>query len=703
VLIINIDAFNKRANNVIHQMSEKLGGHLPIEFIQQTAPIVIMDEPQNMESVNAKTAIASLNPLCTLRYSATHRNVYNLLYRLDPVRAYDMGLVKRIEVDSILEDENFNKPYIHVKSIKATTTKITAKLIIDQQQKGGPVRKTVSISQPGANLFELSKQHGQYNGYVVEVIDNADQFIRFHNGVQVDAGATYGGHGNDVMRVQIRQTIREHFEKELAIRHRMPAERCIKVLSLLFIDRVKHYAEADGKIRRWFVEEYQRLIAEPRYKTLDPPPVADVHNGYFACTKGEPKDTRGNTQADDEAYALIMRDKERLLSMDEPLKFIFSHSALREGWDNPNVFQICTLNESKSEIKKRQEIGRGLRLPIMADGVRCFDRNINRLTVVANESYDDFARRLQNEIAEECGVDFGDRIKNKNQRKAIRLKKGWHLNADFQELWKRIKHKTRYSVHFSTAELVAEAACAIKDLPPMEPAQLRITRSELEMDDEGLSTRMKSASQLTTEEVRYPIPDLLTYLQRETELPRGVLVGILDASGKLGEIAVNPQTFLDQSAKATNHCMKDMIVDGIKYERIAGEEYEMLLFKDEEIMAYLSNTLEVARSIYDAIEFDSQVERRFAEELDARDDIKLFVKLPRWFKVTTPVGEYNPDWAIVKQPEGQDAKLYLVRETKGTAEPDELRSKEWAKIKCGKAHFDALEVDFKHVRTASEI
>lgn len=358
VLVINIYAFNKQANNVIHKENDRLSGRKPIEFIQSANPIVIMDEPQNMESDQAKSAIASLNPLCTLRYSATHRNPYNLLYRLDPVKAYDLKLVKRIEVDSVLESPEFNQPYIQVLSITATKTKITAKLIIDVGGRDGPQRKTITVSESGLDLFDKSGEREQYQGYIIDEIRFDDRSVSFANGVVLNEGQTHGGQTDEVMRVQVRETVREHFEKELRVRRTMPEGGRLKVLSLFFIDRVANYWPEDGKIRKWFIESYQEIARHPKYKELNPHPVGGVHNGYFAQAKGVPKDSRGDTQADDEAYELIMRDKERLLNLDEPLRFIFSHSALREGWDNPNVFQICTLNETRSEIKKRQEIGR---------------------------------------------------------------------------------------------------------------------------------------------------------------------------------------------------------------------------------------------------------------------------------------------------------------------------------------------------------
>ncbi|ABO49060.1 type III restriction enzyme, res subunit [Desulforamulus reducens MI-1] len=706
ILVINIDAFNKKENNVIHKENDRLSGRKPIEFIQATQPIVIVDEPQNMESTQAKEAIQSLNPLCTLRYSATHRHIYNLLYRLDPVKAYDMKLVKRIEVDSVLEEDNFNQPYIRVESIKATKTKITAKLTIDCKQADGVKRTSVSISKNGTDLYELSGNRELYQGYIVDHIDAGSQYIAFTNGVVLNTGQQMGGYNDDIMKVQIRETVKEHLEKELHIYRNLPEGKRLKVLSLFFIDKVANYDDAEGKIRLWFEEVYQELAFKPRYRELNLPPVEAVHSGYFAQSKGKAKDTSGKTKADDEAYQLIMKDKERLLSLEEPVRFIFSHSALREGWDNPNVFQICTLNETKSEMKKRQEIGRGLRLPVDQTGHRVFDTTMNRLTVVANESYEDFARSLQTEIEEECGVQFEGRIDNKRQRRTANLKKGWRMDENFLALWDRIKYKTRYSVKYQTGHLIAQAAQAIKKMPAIESPKIMAQKRGLEITSKGLETRMLSVQETKVGYSGLPVPDLLSYIQRETELTRSTIAQILINSERLADVAVNPQRFLEEATKAIKETLHSIMIDGIQYERIDGAEYEMLLFADpkHEIRGYVNRMLEVKGSIYDAIEFDSEVEKEFAQNLDARQDIKLFIKLPRWFTVETPLGTYNPDWAIVKQAVGEDEKLYLVSETKSTKDLSKLRDSERDKIECGKRHFSALpEVQFKHVKDASEV
>lgn len=700
VLVMNIQAFDKKDIAIIHKESDRLSGRRPIEFIQAANPIVIMDEPQNMETDTAKTAIASLNPLITLRYSATHRNPYNLIFRLDPVKAYDLKLVKRIEVDSVMDDPEFNQPYIEVQDITATKTKITAKLAIDVNGREGPARKTIQVSSGGIDLFDKSGEREQYRDYIIDEINAGDGCISFTNGLMLYVGQTHGGRTHEVMRVQIREAVREHFEKELRIHRSLPVGQRVKVLSLFFIDRVVNYVSDNGKIRHWFIDAYREIAALAKFKELNPLPVERVHGGYFAAYKGIAKDTRGDTQADDEVYELIMRDKERLLNLDEPLRFIFSHSALREGWDNPNVFQICTLNETRSEIKKRQEIGRGLRLPVMENGERCFDPNINRLTVIANESYEEFARKLQTEIEDECGVKFEGRISNKRERRTAKLVESWRLNENFKELWNRIKHRTRYAVQYKTADLIANASKRLAGVEKIEPIKIQVQKVGLDMNDEGLTTRLLTTNSAHAVYEASKIPDLLGYLQSKTELTRATLAQILIQSGRLGEVKENPQKFLDQALHTIQAELHELMIEGIKYERISGSEYEMLLFAENEITGYLSNMLEVDKSIYDVVIWESEVEREFAEVMSSREDIRLFVKLPSWFKIETPIGTYNPDWAIVKE---NDEKVYLVRETKSTKDNLKLRDSEWAKIQCGKSHFQELSVDFDHVTSGKEV
>ena len=704
LMVMNIQAFDK-SSTVIQNTKDQMNGRRPIEFIQHARPVVVVDEPQNLATELRTKAIESLNPLCTLRYSATHKDYFNLVYRLDPVKAYDLRLVKRIEVDSVVDGGDFNQPYIAVKSITATRTRIAAKLEIDVEGASGCKRKTVTVTQE-SDLFALSGERENYRGYEVDLIDAGNQYLQFKNGVSLAAGITHGGRTDEVLRIQVQETIREHFEKELRIAQ-LPPDQRMKVLSLFFVDRVAHYAEADGKFRRWFTDLYAELAKSPRYAVLNPLPVETVHNGYFAEDKGKAKDTSGSTKADDDAYNLIMRDKERLLSITEPLRFIFSHSALREGWDNPNVFQICTLREISTERERRQTIGRGLRLPVRENGERCFDPLINRLTVVASESFKEFAKQLQNEMQKECGVNFENRILNKRDRRKGVLKKQRLLDPDFQILWDKIKLKTRYAVKFATADLVARSAGELNGMPEIKAPFISVERNDLIMSlREGVAGTQRAAQVIATPEYRAPIPDLLGYLQRETELTRPTLAEILEKSGKLAEVTRNPQQFLEHAVAAVQKSLHDLMVQGIEYERIADAEWEMHRLESDELESYVTRLLEVKNSIYDVVEYESKVELEFARALDARTDIKLFFKLPDWFKVETPLGTYNPDWAIVRAETDGQNKVYLVRETKGTTQWLKIPEIQRKKIQCGKAHFKAVGLkdgDYGWVVSASDV
>ena len=426
-------------------------GRKPIEFIQATNPIVIIDEPQSVDNTDkAKRAIANLNPIACLRYSATHRNPYNLLYRLTPIDAYDQRLVKRIEVASVRSDDNLNAAYV---KLLATDNKkgIQAQVKI-HKQKAGRVKPTIQWVKLRDDLYTASGEREEYrNNMIIQTIDCTPgaEYIELSNGQRIGLGQEIGGLRDDIMRVQVEETVEQHLKKELMLQ-----DKNIKVLSLFFIDRVANYRAynedgtiALGKIGRWFEEAYRQLTAKPTYKQLVVHDIATIHNGYFSQDKrGRVKDTNGKTIGDEDTYNLIMRDKERLLDPQEPLRFIFSHSALREGWDNPNVFQICTLNESQSVYKKRQEIGRGLRLPVNGRGERIHDENVNRLTIVANESYEDFAKSLQREFEEDLGTRF-ECIEKITFAKIIRLAEdgtevpiGQGVSA---EIWQRL-HKAGY-------------------------------------------------------------------------------------------------------------------------------------------------------------------------------------------------------------------------------------------------------------------
>ncbi|MCP4265346.1 MAG: DEAD/DEAH box helicase family protein [Candidatus Brocadiaceae bacterium] len=703
ILVINIDSFAKD-ENVINNPNDKLTGRKPIEFIQTTSPVVIVDEPQNMETEIRKRAIGNLNSLCTLRYSATHINRYNMVYNLDPVKAYDLGLVKQIEVDSIVTENDFNKALVCLEKTNATKTTTSAKVKIDVNTKDGVKRKSVTV-KVGNDLYELSNKREIYkNGYIVNGIDVGEGFIELSNGETLFLGDTLGGLNDEVMQVQIRKTVEEHFLKEKKFK-----DKGIKVLSLFFVDRVANYRSYDtdgkplkGKFAEWFENAYGEIVRKSIYKDLIPFEAEEVHNGYFSQDKkGRWKDTKGNTQADDDTFKLIMRNKERLLDADEPLRFIFSHSALREGWDNPNVFQICTLNETQSELKKRQEIGRGLRLSVNQDGNRIQDTNINLLTVIANEAYEDFAKQLQSEIEEDCGVSFKGRVKNKRNRKMVKYRKGFELAGKFKEIWNRINYRTTYRVEYGTPELIRKAAKAVEQMSVIKKAMITTTKTALEFDDTGIVSETK-ASYTTMLADTFSIPDLLYYIQERTNLTRATILEILKKSGRISEVFKNPQLFLDNAVLVIKDVLFDMMIDGIKYEKIGMREYEMRLFEDYEIHVN-DLTFKISKkdkTIYsNLVPLDSNVEYDFAKECESRDDIEFYFKLPFWFKIKTPIGKYNPDWALIKK---NEKTVYFVAETK--SEGQELRTSEKRKIKCGHAHFKEFDdVKYRQVATVSEL
>ncbi|GAK72613.1 putative type III endonuclease [Agrobacterium rubi TR3 = NBRC 13261] len=808
IMVINIQSFQKdvadkdladmtddelKKLNIINRENDRMSGRRPIEFIQAANPIVIIDEPQSVDTTDkSRRAIRNLNPMATLRYSATHRNPYNLLYKLDPITAYDLRLVKRIEVASVRSDENFNDAYVKLIGTE-NTNGIRARIEIHKEGPSGLKIAKLWVKQ-GDDLFVKSDEREAYrNGYIVQNIDSTpgSEYVEFNQGRFLELGQEAGGQAADIMKAQVYETVEQHLKKERALKG-----KGIKVLSLFFIDKVANYRVYNddgttslGKIGQWFEEAYRELTAKPIYKGLISFEVADLHNGYFSQDKhGRAKDTRGNTADDDDTYSLIMRDKERLLDPNVALRFIFSHSALREGWDNPNVFQICTLNESQSVERKRQEIGRGLRLPVNEAGERVHDETVNRLTVIANESYEEFARTLQSEFEEDFGIRFGrvekiafaklvfrsedgadsvlgqdasvqlwnelvsngylngagdilekfdpknphfdlklsaefldlkaeivdeingklfkNRIVNARDRRELKFRKEVQLSAEFQALWDKIKHRTRYRVTFETADLIERALARIKLIGPIKAPRVATTVVEVEITDAGVAADKQIATRVREMEQVKVLPDILAFLQKETELTRHTLAEILKLSGRLAEFKINPQAFMAAVAKEVSRALHDLMLEGIKYEKVAGQFWEQSrLEQDVEkgIIRYLSNLYEVKhreKALFDAIEYESEVEKQFARDLDSNENVKLFVKLPSWFKIDTPIGTYNPDWAFVTE---RDERLYLVRETKSTLDNEERRTKENQKIACGRKHFDTLGVDFDVVTSLAEV
>ena len=705
IMVITIDSFAK-AQNVMNKQSDY---GRPLDFIRATHPVVILDEPQNMETDIRRNAIASLNPLCTLRYSATHKHLYNLLYRLTPVDAYDKGLVKKIEVHSVQSEDNYNDAYINVLSLeRQSKTRSFAKIEVDASDEYGLQRKIIKAF-PGDDL-EAKTGRSVYAGYYVESINHGDDCVEFSNGKVVYVGQRDESLHDDIIKRQIELTIDDHFDKQRRL------GSGVKVLSLFFIDKVANYREytangaQKGKFAKWFEEAYAKVASKPKYAgVMDGLSASEVHDGYFAADKsGQWKDSRdtkgegGRTKDDDTAYNLIMKDKERLLDTGEPLRFIFSHSALREGWDNPNVFQICTLNETSSQMKKRQEIGRGLRLPVNIDGQRVYDDSINVLTVVANESYAEFSRKLQTEIEEETSIHFGGRIKNRDNRRVVRFQKSRALDPAFKELWDKIKHKTTYRVAIDTEKLVAEAANALAQVTISKPHIADIkTLIDSMNNDRGFMVRETGFNTYAARQTEVKIPNLLADIQRQTQMTRRVIFDVLDQAEMFEQIAINPQQVIDETTQAINRVKQRLAVDGVKYRR-TGEYYDMTLFENDELQTYLydaamkSGAIAVGdqtKTVYDYVAVDSEVEREFMQSLEDNADVKFYIKLPGWFKIDTPVGKYNPDWAVAFD---GDERIYFVAETKGSEDINDnhLSSNERGKITAARQHFAEIDVPY---------
>ncbi len=788
IMLMTIGSLRGDKNNrIIHQYRDKLNGLRPIDYLSATQPVIIMDEPQNMESELSQSSIGELNPLCTLRYSATHRKQRNVVYRLDPVDAHDLGLVKQIVVADVLQEGADAKPYIKLVDVKRDP-KWQAKLeLVNRQSDGSLARKEMWVPQ-GKDLAELTGNGAYDNNWRINEISLEPAYIELTNHGILQLGETIGGSNDAIYREMLRETIREHLRKEVQLR-----PHGIKVLSLFFVDKVDHYlsyaddgSRIDGKFAEWFdellIEERSKL---PQYGELLPQDPSELRSAYFSVMKKKggvehyvDSTERGNKR-DDETYDLIMRNKEKLLDQSEPVRFIFSHSALREGWDNPNVFQICALREMGEALERRQTIGRGLRLPVNQHGERVPDRGIAQLSVVANESYQAFAKSLQEDYVK-AGVSIGhvrrgefsklpvvedgeekllgyrkseqiwehlndagfidekgrvlgsftpeqegftlnlpkvdfmwpsenliievlgkckieNYVKNKKKRKPRKLNKELYASEEFEEFWHRISRRTTYRVSVDRDDIIGKAVDAIKGEDKIQPLRIQVTKAGVKIlrggaKGEELSTRSAELAG------SYDLPDIITELQAATSLTRKTLVDILLKSDRLSEFIGNPNDFIHMVKRHIIAVLAASVVEGIQYEKIAGSIYELReLQKDgrEERDRFIDQMYKVKneqKTDFDYVVYDSDVERKFAELLDSREDIKLFMKLPAKFKVPTPVGDYNPDWAILKHEDGED-RIYMIRETKSTSQDSLLRPTEVAKIKCGKKHFAAIGVD----------
>ncbi|KLO24961.1 restriction endonuclease [Marinitoga sp. 1155] len=820
VIIMNHQAFNINKNSlnarIIYQELDSINSQKPIDLIKRANPILIIDEPQKFG--NAEKKFKEFTPLFILRYSATHKKEYNKIYKLDAIDAYNEKLVKKIGVIGIEQvGTTGTDSYIYLDRINISKKHYPEAYIeIETKGKSGIKRKEIKVKN-GDNLYELSGELTQYKeGFVVETIDGLENKIRFLNGIELKTGDVYGSEANEnaIRRVQIRETIKRHFEKEKEL-----FKKGIKVLSLFFIDEVSKYRkygdtgnELKGEYASFFEEEYEKIkneilkdvFLDAEYRQyLETHDAKNVHNGYFSIDKkGRFVDSKAKgkeKESDDiSAYDLIMKDKERLLSFEEPTRFIFSHSALREGWDNPNVFQICTLRHTHSEISKRQEIGRGLRICVNQNGERMDSKkleeeffDINHLTIIANESYENFAKQLQNEILEslkdritslplevfekrEFINEDGRKVKLKKQDASLLyadLVNNGYLNdkdeitdkfiedfengkfnlsekfkdikkdiakfmkkvyedrtfkitenekeknikienfepdkekfEKFKELWNLINKKTIYEVDFNTDELIQKSIESINKNLKITPIKVKIVEGE--QIDKFEKYDLEKGETLKTEKVKYENLavdygeikyDLIGEISKNTKLLRKTIIKILQGISreKFDMFKLNPEEFILKVSNLINNEIGTTLIENIKY-NLTEETYDNSIFTIKKFEGKLDeNVIKVEKHIYNYLKFDSRIERKFAESgLEIGTEIKVYAKLPSDFKIETPVGNYNPDWAIVIQ-NGDEKNIYFIAETKGSLDSMEIREKERLKIEYAKKHFEVLNSIFE--------
>ena len=804
VMIINVQAFNARGKDArrIYEELDDFQSRRPIDVIKSNHPIMILDEPQKMEGKKTLESFKEFNPLMILRYSATHRTEHNKVHRLDALDAYNQKLVKKIAVRGIsVKGLAGTNSYLYLESIEISASKPPiARIEMEIKKNSGPKRVIRKLGR-NDNLFDLSDGLEQYKGFVVSDIDAHKDIISFSNGMELQAGEATGNVDEPLLRrIQIRETIKAHFEKEQMLFH-----QGIKVLSLFFIDEVAKYRQYDesgqvlGDYAKAFEEEYNIQLNEiltledtPYNKYLKKIDTARTHEGYFSIDKKtkhliDPKTAARSSETDDvDAYDLILKNKEKLLSFEEPVRFIFSHSALREGWDNPNVFVICTLKHSDNTISRRQEVGRGLRISVNQMGERMDNpatvHTTNVLTVVASESYKDFVAALQSDISESLSTrpriadeeyfsgkilktkdgdvevtpqmakqiyrylvkndytDDNDKITQayhdaKKEGKladlpadlAAHTEQVLHLidsifsdallpdigddrkakqnplnknfeKKEFKALWNKINQKAAYTVHFETKELVEKCIKILDEYLKVSPLQYTVVSGQ--QTDETTFDDMKhgeafKVDKTTTETHKSSVQstvkyDLIGNLAEETKLTRKTIASILQGINVavFGLYKMNPEDFMLTAARLINEQKATVIVEHLAYDPI-DDSYGLDIFTQEKPKEDFSRAEKVDNHVYDYAFVDSNIEREFVKELDTSAEVVVYAKLPRGFFIPTPVGDYNPDWAISFK-EGSVKHIYFVAETKGSMSSMDLREIEKSKIKCAKKFFSKI-------------
>ncbi|HAT1807473.1 TPA: DEAD/DEAH box helicase family protein [Legionella pneumophila] len=804
VMVINVQAFNAtgKDNRRIYEELDDFQSRRPIDVIKANRPILILDEPQKMEGGKTLNSLEKFNALMVLRYSATHKTTHNKIYRLDALDAYNQKLVKKISVRGItVNGLSGTNAYLYLESIELSTSAPIARIEFEVKQKTGLIKRIIKKLKKGDNLFDHSNGLAEYDGYVISDINAITDTVSFTNGVEISAGEALGNVNESTLRrIQIRETIRAHIEKEQALFY-----QGIKVLSLFFIDEVSKYrkydehAQVDGDYAKMFMEEYKTCLDDldlsdkhEYQKYLNQHDVNQIHNGYFSIDKKtkqyvDPKTNRDKETDDVDAYDLILKDKERLLAFDEPVRFIFSHSALREGWDNPNVFVICALKHSDNQISRRQEVGRGLRLAVNQHGERqdhpSTVHEINRLTVVASESYKEFVSALQKDISEslterarkasvgyftgkviiqnnqqyelslseakdiyhylikhdyidtddsitqkfhddlECGklVEFPESLSaiadqivelikgvysdtllpsivNDRRFKINPLNENFH-KKEFKELWNRINQKVTYNVHFDSNELIQKCVAELDKNLKVSPLSYTIqtgeqldTYSTDELKQQKGFILKETSSHYENRDIESKVRyDLVGSVVDNTQLTRKTIATILSKIDHktFAKFKQNPEEFISQTSKIINEQKASQIIEHLAYDTL-NDKHDLDIFTGAQIKEDFSLAgTPLRRHIYDYVISDSNVERNFVEELDTSSEVVVYAKLPKGFAIPTPVGDYNPDWAIAFK-EGAVKHIYFVAETKGTMSSLQLREIEQHKIDCARRFFYCL-------------